>query len=108
MGNRFQMQEYDLEVKNSGVANTFEQWMNNFSTGALPKQIVDHLVQSARDYKDATAAEVQAAKGEGGGQGNSGGGVPQGGRQYLGQSGLTLRSKQMAGTHTMSGSRPYI
>lgn len=63
MANRFQMQEYDLEVKNSGLANTFQQWLNNMSTGALPQNIIDHLVQSAHDYKDATAEEVKAAKG---------------------------------------------
>ena len=63
MANRFQMQEYDLEVKNSGVANTFQQWLNNFTTGALPPNIINNLVKSAHDYKDAMAAEVEAAKG---------------------------------------------
>jgi hypothetical protein len=63
MSGRFQTAAYDLEVKNSGIANTFQQWINDISTGALPQQIVDHLVQSAHDYKDAMAKEVEAAKG---------------------------------------------
>ena len=75
MSGRFQTAAYDLEVKNSGIANTFEQWLNNFSTGSLPQQIVDHLVQSAHDYKDAMAKELDAAKGT---TGNAGGGIPAG------------------------------
>ena len=63
MSGRFQTAAYDLEVKNSGIANTFQQWVNDIKTGALPQQIVDHLVESAHDYKDSMAAEVAAAKG---------------------------------------------
>ena len=63
MSGRFQTAAYDLEVKNSGIANTFQQWVNDVSTGALPKKILDNLVQSAHDYKDAMAKEVEAAKG---------------------------------------------
>lgn len=64
MSGRFQTAAYDLEVKNSGIANTFQQWVNDVSTGALPKKILDNLVQSAHDYKDAMAKEVEAAKGK--------------------------------------------
>jgi hypothetical protein len=63
MSGRFQTAAYDLEVKNSGIAQTFQQWMNDISTGALPQKIVDNLVQSAHDYKNAVAKEVEEAKG---------------------------------------------
>ena len=73
MSGRFQTAAYDLEVKNSGIANTFQQWVNDVSTGALPKKILDNLVQSAHDYKDAMAKEVEAAKGK---TPNAGGATP--------------------------------
>ena len=60
MANRFQMQEYDVEVKNAGLANTFQQWLNNFTSGALPQNIIDHLVQSAKDYKAGLDLQVQS------------------------------------------------
>lgn len=63
MSGRFQTAAYDLEVKNSGIANTFQQWLNDLSTGALPPKILNNLIQAAHDYKDATAKEVEAAKG---------------------------------------------
>jgi hypothetical protein len=80
MSGRFQTAAYDLEVKNSGIANTFQQWVNDVSTGALPKKILDNLVQSAHDYKDAMAKEVEAAKGT---TPNSGGSTPDGAAKSL-------------------------
>jgi hypothetical protein len=76
MSGRFQTAAYDLEVKNSGVANTFQQWMNDVSTGALPQRIVDNLVQSAHDYRDATAKEVEEAKGITPNAGGAGSDIP--------------------------------
>jgi hypothetical protein len=83
MSGRFQTAAYDLEVKNSGVANTFQQWLNDLSTGALPPKILNNLVQAAHDYKDAAAAEVAAAKGGSGATPNAGSANPQDGGKSL-------------------------
>ena len=44
---RFNPAQYDNLVKNAGLANTFEQWMNNAETGELTPKIRQQLVDTA-------------------------------------------------------------
>ena len=62
MAGRFQMQEYDQAVKHAGIANTFQQWLNNISTGALPDKVMANLVQAAKDYASSSRDELNDAQ----------------------------------------------
>lgn len=60
---RFSMAEYDTMIKNAGLGNTFEQWMNNISSGALPDNIRNQLISVADDNLNAAKAELDSASG---------------------------------------------
>lgn len=53
---RFSIAEMDTLVKNYGIANSWEQWLNNQTSGKLPDEIRKQLVNIAR-------ANLQGAKG---------------------------------------------
>jgi len=60
---RFSMAEYDTMIKNAGLGNTFEQWMNNLSGGQLPDNIRAQLISVANDNLAAAQAELDSASG---------------------------------------------
>ncbi len=60
---RFSMAEYDTMIKNAGLGNTFEQWMNNLSGGQLPDNIRNQLISVANDNLAAAKASLEAAGG---------------------------------------------
>jgi hypothetical protein len=62
MSGRFQMAQYDIQVKDAGVANSMEYWYNYaFRNAALPQSIVDNMVQTAHDFRDSAWQELEAA-----------------------------------------------
>lgn len=60
---RFSMAEYDTMIKSAGLGNTFEQWMNNLTSGALPDNIRNQLISVANDNLAAADAELKSAGG---------------------------------------------
>ena len=58
---RFTTQALDYVIK-AGWGNTIEQWANNPSTGALPKDVMRQLVDGADQYLHATKAKLDAAQ----------------------------------------------
>jgi hypothetical protein len=57
---RFTTQALDYVIK-SGWGNTLEQWANNPSTGALPKDVVRQLVDGAHENLKASQAALKEA-----------------------------------------------
>jgi hypothetical protein len=61
---RFSMAEYDTMIKNAGLGNTFEQWMNNITSGALPDNIRNQLISVAYDNQRSAKAALDSASGK--------------------------------------------
>lgn len=59
---RFTTQALDYIIK-AGWGNTIEQWANNPSTGALPKDVMRQLIEGAHQEKDATYGAWQETLG---------------------------------------------
>lgn len=57
---RFNPAQFDGLVKTAGLANTFEQWMNNLTTGRLTDTIMTYLVAAAKDNMDAAKTTMDS------------------------------------------------
>jgi hypothetical protein len=68
---RFTTQALDYIIK-AGWGNTIEQWANNPSTGALPRDVMRQLVDGAHENLKAAKAARDAAFGESGSSGTTG------------------------------------
>ena len=71
---RFNTQEYDVLVRQNGLANSWQQWLNNQTSGALTDDIRNQLVAAA--HTELVAAqegldEIRKPTGGGGGEGST-------------------------------------
>lgn len=62
---RFSIAEYDIMIRNAGLGNSFEQWMNNIESGKLTDNIRNQLLQVARNNAEAAKAALDSAGGGG-------------------------------------------
>lgn len=60
---RFSIAEYDTMIRNAGLGNSFEQWMNNIESGKLTDNIRNQLIQVARNNQEAAKAALDSAGG---------------------------------------------
>lgn len=58
---RFSMAEFDTMIQSAGLGNSFEQWMNNITSGKLTDNIRGQLVRVAHDNAAAAEAALKAA-----------------------------------------------